>query len=83
MSSSSKPAMNPFAAAAGKVPPGLSPAERYSTYNGVPMTAVLAVIASFAVMFYCVRIHVKWVIIKRMGWDDCTSTCLSTTLTEA
>lgn len=38
------------------------------------MTAVLAVIATFAVAFYSIRIHVKFNIMKKLGWDDCEFT---------
>jgi hypothetical protein len=34
------------------------------------MTAVLSVIVCCAIIIYCVRIHVKWAIVKKFGWDD-------------
>ena len=68
--SSSKSALNPLAAAAGKVPPGISAHDRLSSYNGVPMTAVLGVLATIALTFYFIRVYTKVFIIRRAGWDD-------------
>ena len=70
MSSTNTSFFNPLAAAAGKVPPGLSPDERYSSYNGIPMTAVLSVFAAIAITLYCIRIYTKVALIRRVGWDD-------------
>ena len=68
---------NPLAAAAGRAPPGLSPQDRLSLYNGIPLTAVLGVLASVAAMMWSIRIYAKIGIIPRLGWDDrklCTAT---------
>lgn len=61
---------NPLAVAAGKVPPGLSPEERNSSYNGIAMTAVLGVFASIALIFYVIRIYTKVTVVRRVSWDD-------------
>ena len=63
--------LNPLAAAAGKVPPGLSAYDRNSSYNGVALTAVSGVFASIGLIFYCIRMYTKSVLIRRVGWDDC------------
>lgn len=68
---SSKSSINPLAAAAGKIPPGLSPQDRFSSYNGVPMTAVLGVFAGIALILYFIRVYTKVIIVRRVGWDDC------------
>ncbi|KAF2016802.1 hypothetical protein BU24DRAFT_490102 [Aaosphaeria arxii CBS 175.79] len=65
---------SPYAIAAGKLPPNISHHDRYSSYNGVPMTAVLAVIAAFAIIFYGIRLHVRFNIMKKLGWDDLVCT---------
>lgn len=38
------------------------------------MTAVLAVIVSFSIVFYMIRLHVKFNIMKKVGWDDLVCT---------
>jgi hypothetical protein len=68
-------AFSPYAIAAGKVPPGISDHDRNSSFKAVPMTAVLAVIVSFAIVFYAIRLHVKFNIMKKLGWDDCEFNC--------
>jgi hypothetical protein len=70
-------AFNPYAIAAGKVPAGISDDDRNSYFKGVPMTAVLAVIVSFAIVFCAIRLHVKVNIMRRLGWDDCELNYLS------
>jgi hypothetical protein len=62
---------NPDAIAAGKLPPGLSNHDRYSSFNGVPMTAVLGIFAFIATVSYCTRIYAKVFLVRRIGWDDC------------
>jgi hypothetical protein len=62
---------NPLAVAAGKVPPGLTPAERDSVYHGVPMTAVLGFFLSIAFTFYCTRVYAKIFIVRKLAWNDC------------
>jgi hypothetical protein len=71
MSSNSTSSFNPLAISAGKVPPGLSPQERDSFYNGVPMTAVLGIFAGIGFTCYCIRMYTKVAIVRRVGWDDC------------
>lgn len=61
---------NPLAAAAGNPPPGLSPQDRLSSYNGVPLTAALGVLAGLAFIFWSIRIYAKTIITRRIGWDD-------------
>ena len=69
-SSSSESSLNPLARSAVKVPPGLSPHDRFSSYNGIPMTAVLGVFAVMALIVFLIRIYTKFVILRRPGWDD-------------
>ncbi len=61
---------HPLAVAAGKAPPGLSPQDRLSSYNGVPLTAVLGVLAGLAFIFWTIRVYAKTIITRRVGWDD-------------
>lgn len=61
---------NRFVKTAGKVPPGLTEAERNSSYNGLPMAVVLVVIVSIATVFFSLRIYVRSTLIKRLRWDD-------------
>jgi hypothetical protein len=61
---------NKFVKTAGVVPPGLTAVERNSSYNGLPMTVVLALIVSIATIFFSMRIYVRSTLIKRLGWDD-------------
>lgn len=72
--SSSHPALNPLAMAAGKSPPNLSPQDRLSSYNGVPLTAVLGLLASLAFTFWCIRIYAKIFLARKVGWDDLVCT---------
>lgn len=60
----------PLAAAARKPPPGLSPPDRLSSYNGVPLTAVLGLLAGLAFIFWSIRIYAKTTITRSIGWDD-------------
>jgi hypothetical protein len=61
---------NKFVKTAGVVPPGLTAEERNSSYNGLPMTVVLALIVSVATVFFAMRIYVRSTLLKRLGWDD-------------
>lgn len=62
--------LNPLAAAAGKSPPGLSRQERFSSYDGTAMTAVLGVFVGIAFILWSIRVYAKIFIIRRAGWDD-------------
>ncbi|KAJ8063298.1 hypothetical protein OCU04_008528 [Sclerotinia nivalis] len=74
MPSSGNSGYSPLTVSAGKVPPGLSAHDRYSSYHGVPMTVVLSVFAGIAVIFYCIRLHTKIIIVRKVGWDDLVCT---------
>ncbi|CAF9932188.1 MAG: hypothetical protein HETSPECPRED_008291 [Heterodermia speciosa] len=66
--------LNPLAAAAGKSPPGLSRQERFSSYDGTAMTAVLGVFVGIAFILWSIRVYAKIFIIRRAGWDDVACT---------